>query len=216
MTITRAGRLSLSLAALAFTAASLAGCTGTTEPAEASPAAGGQEVLGSSITDLFEQYLGSDEISEFERGVLERAAEAGEISQADYDEAFNKYTQCTSDLGYEETWTKLSTGLYQVTPPALESQDAVDKYAEQSTDCASGTVRLIEALFNQQQTNPDLLADPRAVAVQCLLKGGFVDAAYTVDDFQQDIADPANASFDVADTEANTCLTSAGFSIAVG
>lgn len=216
MEITRVRRIGVSLTALALAATGMVGCSGSTQPAQHASATSGQEVLAGSMTELFQQYLAEEEPTDFERGVLERAVSTGQISQADYDEAFNRYTQCTSDLGFDEKWTKLSTGLYQITPPTFADQAAADVYAEQSTDCADGTVMMIEALFAQQQANPNLLADPRAVAVQCLLEGGFVDASYTVDDFDQDIADPPNASFDVANTEANTCLSSAGFSVAVG
>lgn len=177
---------------------------------------GSGEVLAGSLTELFEQYLSKENLSDFEREVLERAVETGSISQADYDEAVNRYLKCTSDLGYDETATKLASGLYQITPPIFDTDAEADKYSEQSADCAEGTTMVIESLFNQQQNNPDLLADPRQTAVQCLLEGGFVDASYTVDDFDADMQDPGNASFDVSDETANACLAAAGYSISIG
>ncbi|WP_156382619.1 hypothetical protein [Sanguibacter sp. Leaf3] len=220
MRTTTARRLSVMLASLTLTVSVLAGCgddptgggTGTTDE---QPRSTGDEVLAGSMTELFAQYLDSDTVSEFERDVLERAAETGTIPQADYDEAFTRYQQCVSDLGYTETWTKLPSGVNQVTPPLLDSQEAADRYAEQATGCATGTIMLIEALFNQQQVNPDLLSDSRAVAVSCLLEGGIVDASYTVDDLDRDLEIPPEASFDVSDPAANACLSSAGYSIAV-
>lgn len=211
----RAGKFRIALVSLALGALALAGCSAQAEPEEAAPSQGAQEVLASSMTELFQQYLDGDNLTDFEREVLERAMETGEISQADYDEAFSRYIQCTTDLGYEEKWTKLPSGLYQVTPQVFDSQEDVDKYAEQSTSCADGTIIIIESLFNQQQNNPDLLADPRAIAVQCLLEGGFIDASYTVDDFDRDMKDPGSASFDASDPDANACLYAAGYAISV-
>lgn len=206
-----------SVAVIALAGGALAGCGDAPANSDENSLDGSsQEVLAGSMSELFAQTLEESELSDFEREVLERAAEEGAISQADYDESFNRYQRCISDLGYEETWEKLPNGLYQVTPPPLESQEEVDRYAEQATECADGTVMTIEALFNQQQTNPELLADPRAVAVQCLLEGGFVSAEYTVDDFEADMENPGNASFDVSDDTANACLSSAGYSVAVG
>lgn len=209
------------LTSLALTATALSGCgadtgtgtdTGTTDDR---PTSTGEEVLAGSMTELFAQYLDDESLSDFERDVLERAAETGTIPQADYDEAFTRYQQCVSDLGYTETWTQLPSGVYQVTPPVLDSQEATDRYAEQTTECATGTIMVVEALFNQQQVNPDLLSDSRAVAVDCLLEGGFVDGSYTVEDFDRDLEIPPEASFDVSDPVANACLSSAGYSIAV-
>lgn len=203
------------LTSLALTAMTLSGCgsdAGTTDDQSTST---GDEVLAGSMTELFAQYLDDETLSDFEREVLERAAETGAISQADYDEAFTQYQQCVSDLGYTETWTQLPSGVYQVTPPLFDSQEATDRYAEQATECATGTVMVVEALFNQQQVNPDLLSDSRAVAVDCLLEGGFVDGTYTVEDLDRDLETPPEASFDVSDPIANACLSSAGYSIAV-
>jgi len=220
MRTTTARRLSVMLASLTLTVSVLAGCgddttgggTGTTDDQSTST---GDEVLAGSMTELFAQYLDGEALSDFEREVLERAAETGAISQADYDEAFTQYQQCVSDLGYTETWTQLPSGVYQVTPPLFDSQEATDRYAEQATECATGTVMVVEALFNQQQVNPDLLSESRAVAVDCLLEGGFVDGTYTVEDFDRDLETPPEASFDVSDPIANACLSSAGYSIAV-
>lgn len=207
--------LGAALTSLVLATAALSGCSEGSGSSGPAPGSTANEVLAGSMTELFAQYLESDALTDFERDVLERASESGEITEADYDEAFTRYQHCVTDLGYEETWTKLPNGVYRVTPPVLDSQEAVDTYATQATECAEGTTKLVEALYNQQQTNPDLLSDQRAVAVQCLVEAGAVDGSYTVDDFDEDVANPPEASFDVSEPEANACLSSAGYSIAV-
>ncbi len=192
----------------------LTGCSSTT-PAEKPADSPVQERLAGSMTELFEQQLQNPNLSEFEREVFERAVKTGSISQADYDEAFNRYEQCVSDLGYKDTWEKLPNGLYRITPPPLANQAAVDKYREQTEECADGTTMRIEGIFTQQQSNPNLNADPRAVAIQCLLKGGHTDASYTADDFERDSETGfQDAPFDVSDSDVQTCLYSAGYAIA--
>lgn len=191
----------------------LAGCS-STAPETAPPTA--QERLAGSLTELFEQQLQNPNLSDFERDVFERAIDSGEIPQSDYDEGFNRYEQCVSDLGYEDTWTKQPNGVYRITPPPLKGQEAVDEYMSQTAECADGTTMRIEAMFIQQQSNPDLNADQRVVAIQCLLEAGFVDASYTTEDFDADLESGfQDATFDVASTEANTCLYNAGYAIAV-
>jgi hypothetical protein len=190
----------------------LAGCDDPGGDASPAPT---QEVLASSLTDLFEQQLQNPNLSEFERDVFQRAVESGEIPQADYDEAFQRYEQCVSDLGYQESWRQLPTGVYQITPPVFDDDADLERYAEEATDCADGTTMRIEMVFVQQQGNPDLLADPRAVAVRCLVEGGFVDASYTADDFEEDLAAGLeDVPFDVADPAANLCLANAGYAVA--
>lgn len=190
----------------------LTGCGGT--PDTDAPTT--QEKLAGSLTELFEQQLQNPGLSDFEREAFERAIDSGSISQDDYDEAFNRYEQCVSDLGYKDTWSKQPNGVYRITPPHLEGQDAVDQYMSQTGECADGTTMRIEALFIQQQSNPDLNADPRAVAVQCLLKGGYVDASYTLDDFDKDLQSGfENAPYDVSASDVNACLYNAGFAITV-
>lgn len=167
------------------------------------------------MTELFQQQLQKPNLSDFERDVFERAVETGSIPQSDYDEAFNRYERCVSDLGYKDTWTKEANGLYRITPPPLADQEAVNRYGDLTADCADGTTMRIEAMFAQQQSNPDLNADPRAVVVQCLVKGGYVETSYTVDDLDRDLQSGfENASYDVNSPDINACFYSAGYAIA--
>ena len=90
----------------------------------------------------------------------------------------------------------------------------MNRYGDLTADCADGTTMRIEAMFAQQQSNPDLNADPRAVVVQCLVKAGYVDASYTVDDLDRDLQSGfGNASYDVNSPDINACFYSAGYAI---
>ncbi|WP_322759661.1 hypothetical protein [Frankia sp. Cr2] len=158
--------------------------------------------------------------SDFERAALDRAIETGKIDPADYEQAFSRYRQCAQDAGLKETYTKLSNGIYRVTPPSDIGSAAkdVDAYANVMKDCAAkaGLISL-EALYRTQVDNPDLLADPKLVVVRCLIKAGLVPADYSTQklttflnsDMEQ------NTDFDPMNAEAQKCLTAGGIAISI-
>jgi hypothetical protein len=211
-----ATRRALSLLLTGVAAFSLAACSAAPEAGD-TPTSG--EKLADTLVDLFEQKLENPNLSDFERDVFERAVETGRIEPADYEEAFQRYEACMSDLGYVDTWVKGSDGIYQITPPASvvagDSAD-VEEYMERGTDCADGTTMRIEAAFAQQQNNPDLLADPRSVAIACLVALGAVPADYTPEDLDREFdGDLDQATFDATDPDQNQCLRGAGFAVAL-
>jgi hypothetical protein len=76
-------------------------------------------------------------------------------------------------------------------------------------ECSADNV-VISSLFRIQQANPDLLSDPRLVAIQCLKAQGFVPADYSADDFDRDkTAD--TFPFDKYEEATNNCLWQAGY-----
>lgn len=197
----------------------LSGCTTTTEGTyEGGTNTASNEKIAGSLTELFQQALDDPEnaANPFVVDVLTRAVDTGAISQADYDEAHRLYRVCMNDAGYEESYTQLANGSYQITPPQLSGQDAVEKYMAVGTEC-SAELAPIEALFITQQGNPDLLSDQDQIAVQCLIEAGVVDATYTSQKLRDDL-DSAfkNASYDPMSAEAQTCFSNAGYSISVG
>jgi hypothetical protein len=194
-------------------AAVLSACsTGASDPA---PAATGEKLADSAIA-VFEQALTEPGLSDFEHDVLERAVETGAITAADYEEAFARYEQCVADVGYTDTWVKNTNGLYVITPPPLD-EDTVDRYGELTTECADGTTMRIEALYAMQQSNPELLADPREVAITCLHGLGSVPATFSVEDFDALMNSGfADAPFDLTDPEVTGCLHGAGYAITIG
>lgn len=197
----------------------LSGCTTTTEGTyEGGTDTAGSEKLAGSLTELFQRALDVPENAEnpFVAEVLTRAIDSGTIAQEDYDEAHRLYRTCMNDAGYEENYSQLANGSYQITPPPLDGQEAVEKYMEVGTEC-SAEFAPIEALFITQQGNPDLLSDRAQVAVQCLIEAGVVDASYTSQTFRDDLDDAfASAAYDPMSPQAQTCFSNAGYSISVG
>ncbi|WP_017571343.1 hypothetical protein [Nocardiopsis halotolerans] len=162
--------------------------------------------------------------SDFEREVLDRAIEGGGITQEDYEEAFNRYTECAEAAGLRETYAKLPNGLYQLTewevdadPTDQEAYErATNAHMETSADCAEGTILLIESAYTLQLGNPEGIEDPRQAAISCLEDEGIIEPdSYTPDEFDADLEEVfADAPFDPSDEAASLCLYMAGFAIA--
>lgn len=76
-------------------------------------------------------------------------------------------------------------------------------------ECTRDTVT-VEALYRVQQANPDLLADSRQVAVQCLQVHGYLGDDYTVRDFERDWTQN-QFPFDATEPGPNDCLWGAGY-----
>ncbi|MEU0488111.1 hypothetical protein ABZ249_02705 [Nocardiopsis sp. NPDC006139] len=164
--------------------------------------------------------------TDFEQEVLDRAIEEGGVTQEDYEEAFNRYTECAEAAGLRETYTKLPNGLYQLTDWEVDAdprdqeayEAATNAHMETSADCAEGTILLIESAYSLQLGNPEGIEDPRLAAIQCLEDEGIVEPdSYTPEEFDEDLENVfADAPFDPSDEAANLCLYMAGFAISVG
>jgi hypothetical protein len=170
--------------------------------------------METSLVEQFEQAR-ENATTDFERDVLDRAIAAGEISAADYEEAFSRYRECVEDAGVEETYEMRPDGLYAITPPKLDGQAEADEYMEVTGQCADGTTMRIEALYNTQVNNPGLVEDTRLLAVDCLIEEGLAPADYTVETLHAD-AEAAfeDAPFDPMAPEAQECLVKGGYNYA--
>jgi hypothetical protein len=203
------GALSLTLA--------LSACSGGTGESE-SP-------LSPALLTEFEA-LRERAATDFEQEVLDRAIDEGGITQEDYEEAFNRYTECAEAAGLRETYTKLPNGLYQLTewevdadPQDQEAYEAAtNAHMETGADCAEGTILLIESAYSLQLGNPEGIEDPRQAAIRCLEDEGIVEPdSYTPEEFDEDMENVfSDAPFDPSDEAANLCLYMAGYAIAVG
>lgn len=194
----------------------LAGCSsGTTVTEKGSPRQAG------SFAEVVRQYLDTGELSTLERGVLERAEKSGRLEAADYEEAYNTLRRCMSTRSLTLPVSKLSSGVYEVTPPGSLKGAEIDKWVEQYFECSEGTVKLIEPLYKIQQTNPDLLTDGTHVAVSCLIRSGDLPADYTKEQFEKLIKEADHVSrelfpFDLDDPDVKSCLNGGGFAFNVG
>lgn len=133
-----------------------------------------------SLVDEWKEYLHEDNLSKYERTVLEQAIKTGHIKQEDYEEGYSQYLKCMTNAGYDSlVYDKMPDGLYSL------SNDAVvdDGYFEQSVACSEGTIRVIEAAYRNQQDNPKRYKDSGILAAQCLHSAGVVDDSYTAAQF---------------------------------
>lgn len=90
---------------------------------------------------------------------------------------------------------------------------------EASNTCSEGTSKIIESLYQLQQGNPGLLADPYETAVECLKKSNLVDDAYTGRKLQNALnGDRASKGlpFDASSDAAQSCFTGAGLAVNIG
>ncbi|OZG69179.1 hypothetical protein [Bifidobacterium eulemuris] len=176
---------SAALLASLWMVAALSGCGGG--DGAASPAGGQtfeEEVASAErygpLVDDWKAELESGDLSDFERGVLQRAVETGRISQDDYEQAQALYVRCMETSGYDHlVFDKLPNGLYSLSD---ESQTD-DGYFDAVMTCSQGTTSVIEAEYRDQQDNPDRYKDRGIVAVQCLREAGVVDDSYTAAQF---------------------------------
>lgn len=177
--------------------------------------------IAPSMSALFDQYLAKDTLSQFERDVLQRAKKTGKISAEDYETAHDKQTACMAENGWQEQTRKLSNGLYQTTgvTPVPSTDAEVNKYMEASNTCSEGTTKIIESLYQLQQGNPGLLADPYETAVECLKKSSLVDDAYTGRKLENALNGAGTGKglpFDSTSDAAQSCFAGAGLAVNIG
>ena len=177
--------------------------------------------IADSLVELLAAELALDDLSTFERDVLQRAVDTGRIEQGDYDEAVDRYPRCMADAGFEVDSRRLLDGLQQLThtrPDDVEDPAAYTlAYLEAGDACATGTTRRVEAFFTLQQANPDLIADPYEVAVRCLAAAGLVDGRFTARRLEHHLDRGFDGvRFDVMSLEAQTCFHGAGLAVSVG
>lgn len=190
---------------------SLAGCSSNvvSNPtiAEPTPTVSGMaERLAGSLPEVFQKSLDTLNPSLVEREAIERAITAGRIDPADYEAAHLRFVQCMAQHGFHPAFRKTPNGYYIQLPYAPGD---LEREASANQECSRDNA-VIGYLYNLQQSNPDLLADQRLRAIQCLKKYGFINAEYTVDDFDRDSA-ADTFPFDKFNEQANNCLFQAGY-----
>lgn len=177
--------------------------------------------IAPSMSALFDQYLAKDTLSSFERDVIQRAKQTGRIRAEDYETAHAKQAACMAENGWQEQTRKLSNGLYQTTgvTPVPSTDAEVNKYMEASNTCSEGTSKIIESLYQLQQGNPGLLADPYETAVECLKKSSLVDDSYTGRKLENALNGDGTSKglpFDATSDAAQSCFTGAGLAVNIG
>ena len=176
-------------------------------PAATTEALAASDTLATGLPDLFAATAGSADLSSQERQVLDRATDAGRISASDYEDTNQRYRECMTERGFVPEFRKSSQGFYVQLPfRSVTDHDALDAA---HIACTRDTMT-VESLYRVQQANPDLLADSRLVAVQCLQVEGYLSDEYTARDFEHDWTQN-QFPFDATEASANDCLWGAGY-----
>ncbi|MDR0436001.1 MAG: hypothetical protein LBH11_04465 [Propionibacteriaceae bacterium] len=196
---------------------SLAACVVDSTELEESGSA--QSTPGARLAASFSAYLEQrlplhvDVMSDFEKEVLGRAVDSGQIEAADYEEAFSRYMSCMAERGFVDSWHKNSFGIYAMDTRRLLDPASEQLHDEAFMDCSLGVMYVL-SFYDVQQTNPELLVNPREVALECLQRNGFVDGDYTLADLDAATKDGfQRATFDPYDPLANDCLYAGGMTV---
>lgn len=93
-----------------------------------------------SLSELISQTLegtGEDSVSDIERPILEKAAQAGHIQQADYDDAKQAEIACLKNYGYELEIINHASGVIELQPgPADIGLYPAEREGEILWECA--------------------------------------------------------------------------------
>ncbi|HHW84554.1 MAG TPA: hypothetical protein GX743_12230 [Actinomycetales bacterium] len=144
-------------------------------------------------SDTIREY-GSLASSDFERDVLSD----GEITQAEYDEAVDRFVSCARDQGVEVEVT--GTGyVFEAAPSGQTHAETVVH------DCAIGTTSLIEGLWTAMQQNPENIVMEQLV-VDCLKDAGAIPDSYDPADFVQDYQSGSVAGLATDSPALTTCM----------
>lgn len=120
------------------------------------------------------------ELSGFETGVFAD----GQVSQAEYDEAYSLWKSCSEGRGVTVSVERDEWGLYrEVTtlPKELATEERMYQDSIISQECERGTYVLVEAVYRDQVLNPES-RDWNDGIVSCLIDRGIVGADFTRDD----------------------------------
>lgn len=209
---TASARRSLpALSVLALFALVASGCTSPSDTSD-------DQRLAPSLKAYAQQQLTHDDLSDWDRAVIEKASRTGTVSQADYDEGTDNFEACLNDAGLHWTRTRLLNGVVEFQPPTGSGAAASDDNAAMiQAQCYQSTYAYTQDFFGLQQANPELLADFSLAAVNCLKRAGVVGEDFTTDDFGKVIgahdSPVTDWPFDVTDPRAQTCLYSLGYAV---
>lgn len=129
--------------------------------------------------------------------VMEALAD-GELTEAEAQEAADRYVQCMAERGY--TATKEPTGAGDVYHPDAESDGWRDQLTVDMDDCerASGSL-LLAGLWTALSRNPDNIEITDEQRIACLRRYGVVDDSYTDEQILEALSTPGWIALDAAD-----------------
>lgn len=195
---------------LASLALVLGACSSTTDSADgtqgsttASGSAG-----SSSIDALIEEGLAAD-IDDVQRQILSTAQKTGEVSEADWKEANNRYVQCMSERGHSYQVSYQGTEVV-FTRESASGGNGQEDVAEKNDalECGTLTNTYVNGLYQYLYGSDPVQnsQDMERAVLACLIDKGLVPDSTTFDEFSADLSqggtqfmgegDPRQAEFE--------------------
>lgn len=203
--------------ALAILFFSITGCSAT----ESQPRPTGK--FADSFAELLDLKLSHSDLNDFEREVYLRAKEVGRIAQADYDEAYARFSECMTAGGKPVELRRLKNGLYHEKLAPVNSGESTEQVMMVVSSCQKSTTGYLPEMFRIQQGNPELLWNSDEVAYRCLERSGLVPEGYSLEEYTKTMQNPnpgggsrlKNMPFDFKSDDVQACLVGAGISLSV-
>lgn len=176
------------------------------ESANTSKDGASSEVFANSIEGYIDYYLAQPAIlSDYETTVLTKAREQGGVSVTQYEQAWSRYKQCMTDLGYKNViLDHLPNGLYQrVMSDTIPDQAKYDKAMRDDDDCYDD-IAIIAQVYNAQIGNVHFYTDIDEGFIDCLRRNSLVPISYTADQYSEERASQ-QLSFNLNDPEVVGC-----------
>ncbi|WP_247644936.1 hypothetical protein [Bifidobacterium pseudolongum] len=146
--------------------------------------------FASSMDDLINSFLDSDQYDESQKKVLRTALQhEGKIPYADYHTAWESYRQCLADKGYTKPPQNLTNGIYFA--PAYYSGEGLTetqsrKLGEDIDVCRTARVAAIDLTYRTQLGNPEFYGNPQVALVDCLHRKNLVPQNYTLNQYRKE------------------------------
>lgn len=195
------GALLAATLALTFT-----GCSSTPEvKTPAPPTQSEQSGQSDALTQLIEEGL-AQAGSDFQVEVLTKAKETGQISEADWKEANNRFKECMADLGRDvEIVYEGSRALVMEEAGTLNEDDMEGSAADRNQDtvqCQKKTNGFINEIYEYINGNSAGSSDDVQRAVlNCLIERELVPADTTYEQFVTDLEQNEGKQYSGGDNE---------------
>ncbi len=200
--------------------ASLSSCSKNTTESNAGMAGADTGQFASSMDDLINFFLDSDQYDESQKEVLRAALQHdGEIPYASYSAAWESYRQCLADKGYTKPPKNLTNGIYFA--PTYVSTEGLTEIQNRKLDddideCQDSRVYAVDLAYRTRLGNPEFYGDPEVALVDCLHRKNLVLQNYTMNQYRKEYDSYMNDtsggmpedwfSFDFNDSAALSCL----------
>lgn len=196
-------------------------CGGCGQENHASPDTGGAK-LTSSLSEYARQLLDADNgsMDAQQKNILRSVIKHGKVSVSDYEAAWQRYSSCVTDKGYNKPqMIRYPNGLQHpdsddASPELATDLNAVEKQARDLDACDTAHVEAVQKLYMLQVGNPSLYKDQDEGALDCLKRHNLVSTSYTLEQYKKDSGAWAHGSddlgFDPNNAEVRGCLAANG------